>query len=876
MSLWRQLTHGVRRLARPGAAAREVSDEIAQYLDEAIDQYVARGLSPAEARRAALAEMGSTAAVAERVRDSGWEHAVSAFGADLRLAARMLRKSPVFTLVVVFVIALGSGAVSTIFSAMNALVLRPIPGVDGAGLVAIRPARRDGSVADQASYGTYAHLREHARTLDGIAAWGRVALTIAARGKGAAVLGNMVSANYFDVLRVRPVRGRFFLPEENRTPLSHPVIVVSHAFWTGRLDGDEGAIGRAVVVNGNPYTLVGVAPAGFRGIYTGLRADAWVPLMMQAHLRPRSNLTTTSWLWLIGRLHEGSDPPAAKADLSALAVDARGPSGDPRSLAGFDVAPLTGLPNGEGGPLLTFMGLLLGAAVLVLLIAGVNVAAMLSARYAARGRELAVRAALGAGRQRLIRQLLTEILALFAAGGLGGVIIAALATAALERLPLPANVPLSLELSPDWRVLAFALATSLAAGLAFGLAPALGAARNDITPLLRDDSARAGVRRTLVSRTVVAGQLALSLLLLVGAGLFLRALGEGHRVDPGFDLSGVTTTSLEPESWGYDQPRAREFYRALRERMEAVPGVTAVSCTSRLPLMMSSSPADVTLEDGATLTVHTASVDVGYFDVLRLPVVHGRAFLPADDERAPRVAVVNQTLARKLRPDGAVLDGTFRFRGDRVTIVGIARDAKYASLDEGATPFAYFPVAQLWPPAQALLVRSGDGAADVVPAIRHAVLSIDPLLPQPRIATLAEATSIVLLPQRAAAIVTGVLGGVGLLLASVGLYGILAFTAAQRAREIGIRAALGATRTSNVGLIVRDGVRLAGTGIAIGLVLAAMSTRLLSAWLFGVNPLDPIAFAVMSVLFLAVALLASYLPARRAAALDPVAALRAD
>jgi predicted permease len=878
MSLWRQLTHGLQVLTKRTAADRELDEEVQHYAAEATEAYLARGLSPADAARAVRREIGSATAVREQVRESGWENLPGTLLADGRFAARMLRKSPVFTVVVVFVISLGSGAVTTIFSGMNALVLRPLPGISGGSrLVTIRPARHDGTAADQGSYAFYSYLRERSRTLEAIAAWGRVSLTIAAGGEGTAVYGNMVSGNYFEALGLRPSVGRFFSPEEDRTPGSHPVIVVSHAFWSARLGGHAGAIGRTILVNGLPFTVVGVAPKQFHGIYTGLRADAWVPLMMQPQLRPRSNLTNASWTWVFGRLRNGSTMVDARQELSALAAARATESGQtfaPGTGPSVRVAALTGLPNGEGRALLGFMSLLLGAAGLVLVIAGVNAAAMLSARYVARGREMAVRAALGAGRARLLRQLLTEILALFALGAIGGFVIAHLATAALERLPLPQNVPVSLELSPDLRVLAFALAVSLLTGLIFGIAPALQAARRDLTSRLRDDTPGSGRTRTFVGRTLIVGQLALSLVLLVAAGLFIRALSHGQRIDPGFEIASVTTASLEPEAWGYAEPRARAFYRLLAERVAAVPGVVSVSYTGRLPLMMGSSPDGIAVA-GAELQVHTASVGVDYFPALRIPLLDGRPFGPSDDERGAPVAVVNETLARTLWPDGAI-GRTFRFRDSETTVIGIARDAKYATLDEATPAFVYFPLAQRWQPNQSLLVRTATDPARLGPAIQEAVLSIDPLLPRPRVTTLRQATGIVLLPQRTAAIVTGALGAVGLLLASVGLYGIMAFSAGRRTREIGIRMALGAQRSAVLGMMVREGLLLAALGIAAGLVLAAAATRLIAGYLFGINPLDGPTFLAMSALFVAVALLASYLPARRAAASDPLTALRTD
>jgi predicted permease len=806
-------------------------------------------------------------------------NALSTVFSDLRFAARMLRKSPVFSIAIVFVIALGCGAVTTIFSAMNAVVLRPLPGVEGPDrLVTIRLARPDASEVEQGSYSFYSYLRDRTRTLDGAAAWGRVSLTIAAQGDSATVYGNLVSGNYFDILGVRPVLGRFFAADEDRTPGSHPVLVVSHAFWSARLNATPDAIGRSVLVNGTPFTVIGVAPPAFRGVYTGIQADAWAPLVMQPLLRPRSNLTEASWLWLFGRLRPDVDRAAARAELSALA-DSRfaesGQADSPRALRAVTVTAMTGLPGGEGGPLLGFFGVLLGAVSLVLLIAGVNVAAMLSARYAARLREMAVRAALGAGRGRLLRQLLTEILTLFAVGAGGGFLIAIAATVALERIPLPANLPVSLELSPDWRVFAFAVAASWLTGVIFGLAPAGGAARRDITSCLRADSAGSGARPSRVGPALVVAQVALSLVLLVAAGLFARALGQGHRIDPGFEMTDVVTATLDSESWGYDESRARAFFSTLGERLEAMDTVAAVSYTGRLPLTGGSSIDTITI-DGREVSLHYTPVGVTYFSAVGIPMVEGRRFDDSMRRGAPSVAIVNETLARHLAPDGSAIGRTFRFRNELTTVIGVARDAKYATLLEPTPPFAYFPLTQIWHPAPTLIVKARGASERFVADLRQAMLSIDPNLPPPRVVTLQQATSIVLLPQRAGAIVTAVLGGVGLLLAAAGLYGIMAFSAGRRTREIGIRLALGAARGDVLRMMIREGLRLGAIGIGLGLALAVATTRLMQGWLFGVSPLDVPTFAGMAAVFAAVALVASYLPARRAADADPVVALRAE
>ena len=892
MSLWRQLTHGLRVLTRREAADGDVGDEVQDYLDRTTAAHIARGLAPDDACRAARIDVGNVTTVREEIRSHGWESAVGSFATDLRYAGRMLRKSPVFTIVVVTVISLGTGAVTTVFSAMNALVFRPLPGVtDGARLMTLQRRAADGQSGISASHPYYEHLRERTRTLAGVGAWSKVSLTIQAGDEGAPAQGYFVSGIYFSLLGVRPTLGRFFAPEEDRTPLTHPVIVLSHAFWRSWFSGDSGVIGRRVAVNGHPFTVIGVAPAEFRGIVGPIVTDAWVPIMMRRQLRPdiARDIRDPShaWLQLFGRLKDGAASAAAERELTALTAARVSDVAEPAGFARFvtvRLSPLTGLPEDASTAALGFMSLLLGAAALVLMIASVNVASMLSARAIARRREMAVRAALGAGRGRLVRQLLTEILVLFALGATGGVVLAVLATNALEQLPIPADVVVALELSPDAGVLGFALLVSLVTGVAFGLPPALQAARNDITVRLRDGGTGSGARRSIMGNALIVGQLSLALVLLVAAGLFLRALDHGARVDPGFNATGVATVSLNTEAWGYDEAKARGFYRALREDVAALPGVSSVSYTMHLPLTMHNNGDEIRIDGveppggdpAAGIPVWLANVDVDYFATLRIPLVFGRDFARADDERAPKVAIVNETFARRYWPAGSAIGRTFRLRDDRVTIVGVARDAKYSSLTETTQPFVYFALEQFWSPKQTLLVRSAADPAVIAPAIQRAVHSLDPGLPRTTMIALRDANGIVLLPQRVAALVTGALGAVGLLLAAVGLYGIIAYSVSRRTREIGIRLALGSRGSGVVRMIVREGMWLAGIGVAIGLLLAAGATRLIARFLFTVSPFDVMTFAGMSVLFVGVALVASYLPARRAAEADPMVVLRTE
>jgi predicted permease len=430
----------------------------------------------------------------------------------------------------------------------------------------------------------------------------------------------------------------------------------------------------------------------------------------------------------------------------------------------------------------------------------------------------------------------------------------------------------------------FALLVSLITGLAFGLPPALRASRDDITSRLRNDTAGGGTRRSRFANALIVSQLAAALVLLVAAGLFMRALNHGTRADPGFDARNVATFTFFSESWGYDRARTVAFFRALRERVEALPGVTAASYTVHLPLTLHSSSDGMQIEGAsiaaadpvAGVPVWYDHVDAGYFELLRIPLRAGRAFTTADDLEAPRVAVVNESFARKYFPGGTPVGRSVTLYGQRYTIVGIAGDAKYSNLTDPPTPFVYFPVEQGWATRRSLIVRTAGDPALIAPAVHAAIREIDPGLPRVPMVTLREANSIVLFPQRIAAMVTGALGAVGLLLASVGLYGIIAYSVSRRTREIGIRLALGARSTGVVGLIVREGMRLAAVGVVLGILLAGAVTQLLAKFLFTVSPLDVLTFGGMSMLFIGVALLASWLPARRAAAADPAVVLRAE
>jgi predicted permease len=798
---------------------------------------------------------------------------------DLRLTARLLTRAPLFTLLVVTAVAVGVGGVATVFSALNAIVLRPLPGTsDGSRLVLIDRRTPDSSEGVSASYEFYRHIAGTTQTLDGVAAWSRVALTISRGGPGHAVAGTIVSGNYFSVLGLRPAAGRFFLPEEDTLPVAHPVIVVSHDFWRSQLNADPASIGAELTVNGRPYRLIGVAPEGFHGVFTPLKLDAWVPLAMQPHVRAGRDLERAPWLLIFGRMREGVTPMLARAELSTLTAQWTTATGDFPRYTAMRITPLTGLPDDARRALIAVGSVLLGASMLVLIIAGANVSSLLAARAAARRREIGVRVALGASRGRLIRQLLTETLVLFLVAGVAGCAIAAAATNALERLPLPGDAALTLEISPDLRVLLFSIGVSVIAGAIFGAGPALrGVGRNPGT-LLRADSAGAG-RRTFVSGALVVAQVASSLVLLTTAALFIRSVTAGAALDPRLDPAGVAVAPFNPEAYGYDAARRRAFYDTLRRRLESSPAVERVAFASMVPLTFSDSGTVVTAERTASgsalrLPVRTGSISAGYLESLRIPLFAGRDFGPADEAGAA-TAIVNETLARRAWGDTNAIGRTLQIYGESTTVVGVARDSRYASLTEGAVAFVYLPL-QTGETVRTLFVRARPGVPPPAALVESEVLAIDAQLPRPPVRALTAEIAGVLFPQRVAAIVTGILGGAGLLLATIGLYGLVSHGVRLRLRELGVRIALGADARSVVWLVVSRELRLGVVGVVIGLVGAALAGRVFAAYLVRVSPLDGPAFLGAALILVATAALAAYLPARHAADADPLTILRTE
>jgi predicted permease len=820
---------------------------------------------------------------------------MESFWQDLRFAFRALGKSPWFAALAVVTLALGIAVNTSIFSTINGFLLRPMPVPHPEQLAVLSLQQVGERTFQKFSYPDYVDLRDQSASFSDIIAY-RITLSgLAADNRGDHCIVTRVSGNYFSVLGVQPALGRVILPTEGQTPGADPVLVLGFSYWQKRFAGDKNVLGKHVEIGGHPLTIVGVAPKEFHGAYSIVDSDLYVPLSsniatkddtqvqdMWTHRADRS-------LSLMARLKPGISLKQAQTSLNVVAqrLAEQHPDMDkgisilgfPEKFARPDPDPDNTLPAVAAA----FMVL----AALVLLVACFNVTNVLLVRATARQREMAIRAALGAGRARLVRQYLTESLLLAFLGAGGGMVLAYWAMRFLNSIPLGTDLPIQLNFMPDARVYLFAFGAALVTGVIVGVFPALRVAHRDVSSVLHEGGrgSSAGRQRQFARGTLVVAQVAGSLVLLIVAGLFIRSLGKAQTIYLGFNPGQVLNFSLDVQQIGYQEVQGRAFYRELESRLRALPGVISVAQAFSIPMGVMSTSDLVSIEGHPVEagqqppSVDYNMVTPGYFDTLRIPVHRGRTFTDADDEKAPHVAVINQTMSKKFWPEQDPLGKRFSDKGASgpfFEVVGVVQDGKYKGVIEDPQPHFYLPLNQSYMPLRTIHIRTSVPPESLSMQVQAQIRALAPSLSISEMQTMDQALQGLngFLFFRLGAQFTGTMGLLGLILAVVGVYSVASYAATQRTHEIGIRMAIGATPRDILRLVLRQGLGIVGLGMLIGLAAAFAGTRLLADLFYGVTPSDPVTYAAVATLLLAVALLACWIPARRATRVSPLVALR--
>jgi predicted permease len=701
------------------------------------------------------------------------------------------------------------------------------------------------------------------------------------------VWGAIVSGNYFDVLGIKALIGRTFLPEEDRTPNTHPVVVIGYGLWERRFGADPNVLGRTITLNEHNFTVIGVAPKDFASPFAGLALDVWTPVMMKDHVaRPHFSLTDrgSRWLMVMGRLKPGATVPQAQANIAAIAGHLEQEYPQTNEQMGVAVYSVMQSPFSLKQDMRPALAILMAAVAVVLLIACANVANLLLARATSRRKEIAVRLALGGSRGRLVRQMLTESFVLASLGAALGLAMAFWTARSLAAFLPPYASRASFDTRPDAVVFAFTLGLTVITTLLFGLAPTLHASKQDLVTAMKDNTPTIGrgTRKVNLRHALVVLQVALSMVALISAGLFVRTVREAYKADPGFDPHGVLLASFDPFLSGYDESRGREFYRRLVERVSAVPGIQSATVARRLPLTAGGIAFATVAIDGYApakdedMRLNYETVGPQYFQTMRIPLVRGRDFNERDQEGAPGVVIINETMARHYWPGGDALGRRLKLAKDWLEIVGIAKDVKNRSLREAPQPFLYLPLLQDYRSNMILVARTVIEPEKLSQSIRTEVAALDPEIPIFDFKTLEEHVGISLFLQRMAATLLSIFGLLALSLAAIGLYGVMAYSVSQRTRELGIRISVGAERRDIFKLILVQGLAISVVGLLAGLVAALAVTRLTANLLYGVSATDPVTFIVIGLLLLCITLLACYFPARRATKIDPMIALRVE
>jgi macrolide transport system ATP-binding/permease protein len=808
---------------------------------------------------------------------------------DLRYAVRMLVKSPMFTIAAVITLALGIGLNAATFSTVRGLLLRPLDGVREPERLVQLYRKWPGMAYASTSIPHYQDLRDRSgEVFSDVAAWYFAPMSLSAGGRSERLMGMLVSANFFQTYGVTPALGRVFTPGvEDRDPGAHPVAVLGHGLWQSRFGADPSVVGHTLILNGQPFEVVGVAPAAFRGPVSFANIPIYVPLMEQMVIQPgwdfihaRGNNSMTA----VARLRDGQTVQRAGQVLDAILTQLREEYPDEyKNQIGTTLVPQmeAGIHPAFRSAQVGMSAVMMVVVSLLLLIACVNVANLFLARARERKREMGIRLSLGAGRRRIVQQLLMESLLFSIVAGLAGIGLAQVAVRFLSTVHPPMDGPWAFSVGMDRTVLLYAIGVTLATALVFGLVPALQSARSDTVSAVKGEaSGRAG--RSRMNKGLVVLQMALSLVLLVSSGLFLRSLQGATHIDPGFqDPAHLALVSADPGLQGYDGPRARAFWDRTLDEVRALPEVDAAGLINDVPLGLGGSDRGVSVpgyefSEGEQRTINYAYVTEGYFEAMGVHVLEGRSITRQDDQNGAPVIIVNRRFAEHFWPGESALGKTVSTAGKDRQVVGVVETGKYRSLGEPPTDFIFLPERELFQTGMTVVARVNGDPQPVMRRVREIVRAQDPDMPVFDVRTMEDFMGIALMPARLGGSVLGLFGLLGLVLAAVGVYGVMAYSVSQRKRELGIRVALGADRGTVISMVLREGLRLTLLGAVIGLAAAAATARLVAGLLYGVSALDPVAFAGVPLLLVGVAALAVYVPARRAAGVDPMRVLKTE
>jgi macrolide transport system ATP-binding/permease protein len=863
---------------------RELAEELESHLQMHVEDNLRSGMTIEEARRQALIKLGGVEQTKEAYRSQRGIPVIETLIQDTRYGFRRLIKNPGVTIIAVLSLALGIGANTAIFSLVNTALLRPLPVEKPEQLVSLSNLSEN-RVFPTFSYPNYKDFRDRNDAFDGLIAYRFAPLSVSHDGVNERLWGYIVTGNYFEVLGVKAFMGRVISTDDDRLPGAHPVAVLSYEGWQRRFNSDPSAVGKSLIVNGRSFTIIGVAPRGFFGTEIIAAPEFWFPMAMQAEIEVGDNWLDKRGvenLFVQGRLKPGVSAQQAQSVLNSIALQLEREFPDFNEGKRVNTIQPGFISSSMRGAVLGFTGLLMVVVIFVLLLACTNLINLLLARAVERRKEIAVRLALGASRLRLVRQLMTESMLLAIMSGALGLLLAYWLVSLAVMIKPPVDVPLSINLHLDYRVLIFTCLASLATGVLFGLLPALQATKVDLQSALKSETSGGSPRRSLLKNGLIVLQVSLSLVLLVGGGLMLRALQNAQTLDLGFNPKNAVEATFDLRLQGYNKARALEFHKRLLERVRTLPGVTSAGLVDLAPVDLHFSRGPVFIEGQSVERAKaplamTSRVSPGYFQAMGTALLRGRDFNEKDDEKAPPVAIINETFARRFWPGQDPLGKRFSLgRADQppVQVIGVVADGKYAGLNESPQPFVSRPLSQAYSGATTLIVRSDTDPQKQIAVIRSELEQLDPYLPLSSSKLLTERLAMPLLPVRIATAVLSSFGLLALALAAIGIYGVMSYAVSRRTREIGVRVALGAQAADLLRLVLWQGMVPPLIGVALGILAALGLTRLVRSLLFGVSSADPLTYTGVAALLTTVALLACYIPARRATRVDPMVALR--